>query len=198
LIAFCRSFRGLEVFLVDLNGLIKYGSELKEKGQSDHIIIPLLGRFKGEQNLRYHLAPLAAITNSGLQVKLWVERLLEMRRREGRPHGPALCDRHGNIIKPYVYQEALAEKLICIQAAPSSPIPADMEVMEEFGLSRSFRRGSTSTARTRGVNNKLVDLINRWRKFENARGRRPTLVMHKHYLDIEILIPELIKYSQAL
>jgi hypothetical protein len=141
LIAFCGSFRGPEVFLVDLHGLIKYCMELKDKGQSDHVIIPLLGRFKGEQNSRYHLAPLAAITNSGLQVKLWVERLVEMRRQEGRLHRPAFCSRHGDIIKPYIYQEAIVERLLCIQAAPSSPIPADLDVMEEFGISRPFRRG---------------------------------------------------------
>jgi hypothetical protein len=198
IIAFCGSFRGSEVFLVDLHGLIKYYKELDKLGKTDHLIIPLLGWFKGEQNSRYHLAPMAAMTDSGLCVKLWVERLIDIRGREGRFHGPAFCDRQGGIAQSHIYQEALAERLQAIQMSSPEIISGELDVLEEFGISRSFRRGSTSTARTRGVNDKLVDLINRWRKFENARGRRPALSMHGHYSDIEILIPDLIKYSQAL
>jgi hypothetical protein len=198
LIAFCGSFRGAEVFLVDLRGLKKYHKDLSESGELNHIIVPLLGRFKGEDNARYHLAPLASVTNSGLRVKLWVERLLEVRMREGRFQGPAFCDRQGHIMESHVYQDAYAERLQVIQSSSTGIIPEDLDVLEEFGISRSFRRGSTSTARTRGVDDKLVDLINRWRKFEKARGRRPTLAMHEHYSDIQILIPELVKYSQAL
>jgi len=43
--------------------------EETHKFQRDHVLIPLLGRFKGEQNSRYHLSPLAAVTSSGLQVQ---------------------------------------------------------------------------------------------------------------------------------
>jgi len=67
-IAFCGSFRGSEVFLTDLHGLRKLMEET-HKFQRDHVVIPLLGRFKGEQNSRYHLSPLAAVTSSGLQVQ---------------------------------------------------------------------------------------------------------------------------------
>ena len=90
------------------------------------------------------------------------------------------------------------ERLQAIQSVNPGVIPPDVEVFEHFGISRSFRRGATSTARTRGVDDKIVDLINRWRKIENARGRRPALVMHEHYSDIAILIPELVKFSKAL
>jgi hypothetical protein len=44
----------------------------------------------------------------------------------------------------------------------------DMDCYEDFGISRSFRRGATSAARTRGVSDKHMDLINRWQKFEGA------------------------------
>ncbi len=197
LIAFCGSFRGPEVFLTDLHGLRKYLHEDEERVR-DHVVIPLLGRFKGELNSRYHLAPLAATTNSGLEVRKWVERLVSVREGEGRVQGPAFCDKYGRIARPKDYELALMERLQAIQSVNPGVIPPDVEVFEHFGISRSFRRGATSTARTRGVDDKIVDLINRWRKFENARGRRPALVMHEHYSDIAILIPELVKFSKAL
>lgn len=69
IIAFCGSFQGSEVFLTDLHGLQKHLEATQTQGR-DHVVIPLLGRFKGEQNSWYHLAPLAAITSSGLRVRL--------------------------------------------------------------------------------------------------------------------------------
>ncbi len=82
-IAFCGSFRGAEVFLVDLFGLKKYAELRPSYGSKEYIIIPLLGRFKSELGIAYHLTPLAVQTNSGINIKLWVERLLEVRKREG-------------------------------------------------------------------------------------------------------------------
>jgi hypothetical protein len=71
LIAFCSSFRGNEVFLTDLHGLRKYLDDLK--GQN-HVIVFFLGRYKGEIHHRYHLTPMAAATDSGLQIRRWLER----------------------------------------------------------------------------------------------------------------------------
>jgi len=64
------------VFLTDLHGLRKGMEDMKHLGR-DHMVIPLLGQFKGEQNSWHHLSPLAAITRLGLQIQVWVERLID-------------------------------------------------------------------------------------------------------------------------
>jgi hypothetical protein len=197
LIAFCGSFRGSEAFMTDLHGLWKGMEETKHLGR-DHVIIPLLGRFKGEQNTRYHLAPLAAETWSGLKVKLWVERLIAVRENSGRFRGPAFCGPAGEVASSFLYDVGFVERLLIVQAARPDVIPMDVDISEQFGVSRSVRRGSTSIARTRGVDDKQVELINRWRKVESARGKKPTLPMREHYSDLSILIPEMVKYSLAL
>lgn len=197
IIAFCGSFRGSEVFLTDLHGLRKHLEASKEQ-QRDHVIIPLLGRFKGEQNSRYHLAPLASVTSSGLQVQLWVDRLVTVREKEGRIQGPAFCDAQGRIARSHQYEEWIMERLMRVQTTIPGAIAQEVDIYEQFGVSRSFRRGATSAARTRGVDDKLVDLINRWRRFEGARGKQPNLPMREHYSDIAILVPELVKFSKAL
>lgn len=94
-IAFCGSFRGPEVFLVDLYGLRKYLYRPPQE-VSDFVIIPLLGKFKGETGERYHLTPLASTTSSGIRVREWVERLVLARAHEGWQHGPAFCDFAGS------------------------------------------------------------------------------------------------------
>jgi hypothetical protein len=195
LVAFGGSFRGNEVFLTDLFGLRKYLVELKDK---EFVMVPLLGRFKGEQHARYHLQPLAATTTSGLQIKLWLTRLVAVMEEAGHHQGPAFGDAKGQILSSRILEGALMERLQTVKERQPGVIPTDVDCYEDFGISPSFRRGATSSARARGVSEKLIDLINRWRKFEGAKGRRPALAMQDHYSAIEILIPELVKFSRAL
>lgn len=195
MVAFCGSLRGNEAFLVDLAGLRKYLKDL----QNEHfVIVPLLGRCKGEQHTRFHLMPLAARTDSGLRVREWLVRLVQVRERRGQLRGPAFQDRRGGILCSRQLEGFLMDRLQLVKDTQAGIIPADVECFEHFGISRSFRRGATSTARTRGVQDKHVELINRWRRFEDARGRQPSLPMVEHYSDIQQLVPELVKFSQAL
>jgi hypothetical protein len=162
------------------------------------VIVPLLGRYKGEMHMRYHLTPLAAMTNSGIQVRVWLNRLVAVWREAGRTHGPAFGTRQGEVLEASFIEEKIVDLLFEIRVANPGVLPADVDFGEEFGISRSFRRGATSTARVRKVPEEVVNLTNRWRKFEHAKGRRPRLTMQDHYSDIKILIPELVAFSQAL
>ena len=123
---------------------------------------------------------MAKITDSGINILRWVERLVEDREEEGRTQGPAFCNSWGQIADSYTYEAGLIERLCMVQAANPTIIPPDVDIYEQFGISRSFRRGATSVARIRGVDDKVVRLINRWREFESARGRRPAMPMQKH------------------
>jgi hypothetical protein len=195
--AFCGSFRGLEVFLVDLHGLIKYTEErLKVEGK-EFIIIPLLGRFKNELGDQYHLTPLIAETQSGIKVRVWAERLIEARQSERRTHGLAFGSADGTCKYGWFEREIL-ERFQVVQQKHPDIIPADVQVLEDYGVSRSFRRGATSEARARGVKPADIDIANRWRSFKDARGHRPRLAMRDHYSDIRLVIPALLRFSENL
>jgi len=68
IIAFWGSFRGAEVLMVDLYGLKKYFEEAPRVRGIDYVAIPLLGHFKNEVRTQYHLTPMAAQMDSGLDV----------------------------------------------------------------------------------------------------------------------------------
>jgi len=172
-IAFCGSFRGNEVFLMDLFGLARYAAELEAE---EHVIVPLLGMYKGEAHHCYHLTPLAAVTSSGIQVRTWICRLVQVQREAGRSHGPAFGDRHGDTLGSGFVEGLLADRLQLIKDTRPGIIPKEVDCNDHFGISRSFRRGATTTAHLRGVEKRVVDLTNRWRKFEDAKGRRPELI----------------------
>ena len=97
IITFCGSFRGAEVLMVDLYGLKKYHEESPRAGSVDFVVIPLLGRFKNEIGTQYHLTPMAARTNSGLDVRGWIGRLLEVRESQGKHQGPAFSLPDGEV-----------------------------------------------------------------------------------------------------
>jgi uncharacterized damage-inducible protein DinB len=198
LIAFCGSFRGPEMFLVDLFGLLKYGkADLTTAGGKDYVIVPLLGRFKNELGEQYHLTPLIAETSSGLKIRLWIKRFLEACSRAGRTRGPAFMAPRGEPSYQWFEREIL-ERLHRIQQAYPDLIAEDVQVLEDYGLSRSFRRGATSEARARGIDRDDVDLTNHWRSFEGAKGKRPRMAMRDYYSDIRLLIPALIRFSEGL
>ncbi len=77
------------MFLIDLIGLKKYFQENPTYGTKAYVIVPLMGHFNNEIGDQYHLTPLAAITKASLQVKTWIQHLLEVCAQEKRSHGLA-------------------------------------------------------------------------------------------------------------
>jgi hypothetical protein len=71
--------------------------------------------------------------------------------------------------------------LVDVQTKHPEIIDPSVDVYEEMGISRSFRRGATTHARNMGVSEADIDSMNRWRKFEAAKGGRPSMAMRDHY-----------------
>jgi len=198
LIAFGGSFRGHEVFLVDTFGIIKYAKKkLVERGQA-FAMVPLLGRYKTENADRYHLTPLALRSVSGLEFGRWVARLADAKKAQGLSHGPAFSDEKGNPVDPRWLEMEILDRFKVVQEKYTDIIRPDVQVYEEFGISRSFRRGATTEARNQKVSENDINLMNRWRNFEKAGGKRPRMRMQDHYSDIALMIPSLLRFSQAL
>lgn len=198
--AYVASLRGEEVPLMDLE-------ETREKTylglthlSNPHVVISLSGRFKNEVgNLKYHV-PVVEKTASGLEIRVWIERMLCW-------FGP---DRKG-----YVFRDANGHRVSCghyaqqilgiIKQIQNSDriqergiVDPECDVFEEYGMSRSFRRGSDSRALAAGVSQATIDLINRWRTSERAKGKAAQLKMSEHYSDIRLLLELYLPYSRAL
>ena len=78
IVSFVCSLRGNEGFMIDLSGLIEHIMDGRADESSPHVVIPLLGRFKNEVGERLHLMLAVNVTNSGFQVRAWVERLVRI------------------------------------------------------------------------------------------------------------------------
>ena len=78
IIGFCVSLRGEEVPLVVIEGMLTFWEETKDH-EIPHMMITLKGKFKGENNLRWHCVPLADHTKSKIPTRRWISRLLQRR-----------------------------------------------------------------------------------------------------------------------
>jgi hypothetical protein len=194
-VGFCGSLRGNEGFMLCLTGLRRMLDEGKTGDKNDHVVLPLLGRFKGEAGERYHLIPLPSTTKSGFSPRWWPELLVHARERQGITSGPAFCWKNKQVAKMKVYEEVFHDLLEVVQGRRPELFGKDCDVREWYGLNRSLRRGATTLATSLCVAKPVMDLMNRWRTVENARGRVPNLPMREHYADIAMLVPTFLLFS---
>jgi hypothetical protein len=197
LIAYCGALRGEEVPMANLTGTLKHW-EAGGSASPPHVTVALLGRFKGEMGEQYHKIPLAAVTNSGLQVRVWVGRLLDEYKALGITSGPLFRDNVGQPIKASEMEDVFFSRLEQTQLNRPDLILRDLQVAEEYGIYRSFRRGATSEAVNRKVKPHVIEANNRWRKVEHAGGKQVSLVMREHYTDPTLILDHFLTFSQSL
>jgi hypothetical protein len=197
-VTFCGGFRGEETPLMELSGTERnFGASGRHR--LPHVVVALTGRFKKEIGELDHMLPLAAVTKSGLKPREWIGRMLEWYKRRGITNGPVFRDfRTGEVVRANAYEYDILVELEEIQNAGGDVISETIDVFEQYGVSRSFRRGSNSQAINQDVSARDIDHNNRWSKIERAEGRAPKLGMQQHYADVLLMLPTLLRYSSAL
>jgi hypothetical protein len=159
LVAFVCALRGEEVPLADLHGTIKYW-ESGEVGDVRHVVIPLLGRFKGETGESYHLLCAVDVTDYGLEPRKWIGRLIQILQHKGLRNGPLFRGAQGERLKANHFEPNFISWLEHIQETKPELIAGNVDVEEEYGVSHSFRRGATSEAVNNGVKPDVIESNN--------------------------------------
>jgi hypothetical protein len=163
------------------------------------VVVSLIGRFKNELGEHRHMLPLAAVTASGLEPRMWVGRMIEWYEKKGISRGPVFRDLEtGKTAKASLYEVDILMELVAIQKFDGGIISETVDIYESYGVSRSFRRGSNTHATNQGVSEAIINHNNRWSMVERAKGRTPSLGMQQHYSDVLLMLSALLKYSSAL
>ena len=200
LIGFVCGLRGNEIFLVEAEGI----QSMIDKGRMEddlklmHVVVPLLGRFKNEDGERWHVMVSVSVTDSKFQVRKWIERLVEVLKKERRGLGPAFCDKDGEMLSYAWVDERFVEEVKRVQNSHPHLIDAGSDVAENFSIYRSVRKGSTARTTDMQVDTKAIDLHNRWRTIENRRGSKAAKSMQDYYSDLRLTINTRLTYSRAL
>jgi hypothetical protein len=69
---------------------------------------------------------------------------------------------------------------------------------EDFSLWRLPRRGAVLETTNQDVSEKVIELINRWRSKEAARGSVAGLPMQQVYTQVKSTVPTMLTFSKAL
>ena len=198
-VTFCASLRGNEGFMMDLAPMrehLQFGEDDPEG--LNHVVICLLGRFKGETNTRWHMLLLAAVTNSGLNPRSWVKRLVKDKEERNLVSGPAISDSQGFILAHHLIDEEFHTQLELVQLQRPDLIPNAISVRKDYGIFRSCRKGWVARAKNVNISASDSDSFNRWRSVERAKGLRPNLPMREHYAEIRLMKRALIRCSKPL
>ena len=200
LVVLCTAaLRGGEVLLMEASELIRRRLDGKNHEDFPHVVIPLMGRFKNETGERNILFALASVTASGIEVRKWVERLIILLMQEGRNRtlGPAICEADGFVMERWKINGIIREGLMKIQRE-TDLIPEGISVEAKYSIHRSGRRFGNTRAKQAGVPDWIINLNNRWRKFQAKSGSMPNLPMDELYLEITHALKSRTAFSAAL
>ena len=99
-IGFGGSLRGHEIFYADLHGMRKHLLKGKHAmpAVGSHLLVALLGQFKGETGECYHLTTLALETDLGLQIRHWIMMLIFAWDMQEVRHWPLFQEMRGGVV----------------------------------------------------------------------------------------------------
>jgi hypothetical protein len=198
MIGFACSLRGNEGFMVEAQGLQEYISQGKERRQDSHVVIPILGRYKNEDNENWHLMLVVSVTESGFEVRKWVERLVDLLKQERKTVGPAFCQENGKVISSMEMDSEFLKQLEVVQKERPDLIKGSIDVHEFYSIFRSLRKGSTARAMDQGISKETIDLHNRWRTSESSGGQRSRRSMRDYYADLRLMLHLRLSYTKVL
>ena len=109
----------------------------------NYVVIPLLGKVKGEHHFRQHLLPSVSVTDLGVRMGVWHRRVLETHLILGRSSGPAFINCNGVQSSSSDMNELFHEALLDLfeeQRVPPNICNPD-DVTDQYNVIRSFGAG---------------------------------------------------------
>jgi hypothetical protein len=197
LVGYARALRGEEIPKLDNTGLLK---KIAEGAQTTpkHSMLSLVGMFKQEDGERQHYLPVVAVTGSGLHIRDWIRRPLELKVKSGQTQGFLFRLKNGSPAKWADFDEPLIERLVWIQENTEVLIPMTIDLRGVFGCQITMRRGATTEALNVEVDASWIDANNGWRKNERAKGKMPSMSMRQLYTEMLQNLKHELKFSLAI
>ncbi len=138
------------------------------------MIIPLLGRFKTEDRERNLFTTIVFRTDSGPSIGAWVLQLAELKCSQGQTHCLAFSNHSGKLVNSQWLEMEILNYLHIIQGSQPDSISPDVNVHEEYGISRSFIGVLQMKLEiNHGLASNYIDAMNWQSNLENAKGKAP-------------------------
>ncbi len=116
---------------------------------------------------------LASTTSSGIDLRWWIETLINVREEERCLSGPAFGNKDDSVTLMREYDEVLHYFLETIQRENPELIAESGDIQTNYGLSHTFRQTAEGRVRAANLDTGIQNAMNRWKKIEQAKGMRP-------------------------
>ena len=153
-----------------------------------HVMVCLLGKFKGETGIDHHLITLPNKTVLGLQPCWWIEKLVLVCEQKGRVNGLAFATPDGDLALLVDYDSMFQRYLLRVQEEMSL-ILEDQEVESHYSTNRTLCKTVETSLECAGFENKFINQMNRWRAQEQSKGCFVRCRMNAHYAEAMLLAP---------
>jgi hypothetical protein len=154
-----------------------------------------LRKVQGEVDSWWHMVPISDKTRSRIPFCLWMERIMFRRVNfQHRTKGWLFETGTGARAKFGKYNPTFQTLVSQARITNSRLVPQSIKA-EDFSLWRLPRRGAVLETTQRGVDSKVLELINRWRTKELAKGSVPNLPMRQVYTEVKSTLPTMLEYS---
>jgi hypothetical protein len=199
---YCSSLRGFEtpnVLLHDLRQQIVDPEKAKSMTLSGnktlpHISLPLEGRFKARSHeIQRRIIDIAWETSSGLKPGLWAMHIIDTLEKCGIRDG-WVFQRNGKQMRMSEFGPYFFDMLLEIQKDPNLIHP-DIDILQDFGLARSERRGATTRSQIAKLPKDIIDWVNRWNIGEGDVVHGPMRVV---YSERKQMMETFLEFSLAL
>ena len=195
ILTYVAGLRGEEVPLLDFRGMREFWNETKN-AEVPHIMLTLRGRFKGEEGWKWHMLPIADVTKSRIPHRRWITRGMESRARKGWQGGWFFCRKGRMQGRMSDYDASFKQWLVVLKDARPGLIPDRVDPMEDMSLRRSGRRAVTTEVQNNGLSKPKLEMHNRWKKVERAKGSAPQMDMVATYTQTQEAIKARLEFSQ--
>ena len=74
----------------------------------------------------------------------------------------------------------------------------DVNVGEDYGIGRSFRRGAEVRTLNTRVPEPVISAMNQWRNIEQAKRTHPRFRMLEHYADFVLILETILQFYRSL
>jgi hypothetical protein len=194
------ALRGSEGFLLDLGGLRLHEPDFRK--QPTYILIPLMGKVKGEHHDRCHLLPCTFKTDSGIKPYECIENLKLLKEKQGLFNGPAISDEKGRVLNSVNIDQGMHEILEDLFTNQNdlfpSPITSINDILSNYHAFQSFCRRSDTRDLNQGLRQDGIDIINCWHQVDKADGNQPDFDMRHHYMQYELLVDLFLRYTSDM
>jgi hypothetical protein len=193
-----RGWKTVKAVVSSLKNQIVDNNDAAVLGIEPHMGLPLYGRFKSCGNANSQLlCMIAATTASGLRPLMGTKRLLATLDRVGLKSDWLFqeddwCGLRRSMAS---FNDEFYDFMLDIQRRSPELIEEETDMLDNFHLARSFRRGATARAQLAEVPPSVVEWVNRWGIGTEILVTGPMRII---YSERKLMLSHFLGFSRAL